>query len=96
MCHDGVAGVTFDLTHLPAVVRCGERNRNPIQARTTGATDAMHVVFSGFRQIVVEHMRDRFHVDAARGDIGGDQHAHIAAAQLGQRTIALRLIHVTV
>ena len=51
----------------------------------------MHVIVGIFRQIVVDHVADTIHVNAATGDIRGDQHLDITLLELGQRTGALGL-----
>jgi hypothetical protein len=56
----------------------------------------VHVVLGLARQVEVDDLRHAGNVDAARRDIGRDERAHAAAAQAGQRAIALVLVHVTV
>jgi hypothetical protein len=35
-------------------------------------------LFGDIGDVEVEHVRDRIDIDAARGDIGRDQHRHLA------------------
>ena len=56
----------------------------------------MHVVFGLFGQVVVDHVGDAGHIDAARGHIGGHQHFDAPFAQIHQRAVAPVLRHVAV
>jgi hypothetical protein len=48
-------------------------------------------IFRHLRQVVVDDMRHVVHVDAARGDIGGDHHLVASFVEAGQGFDALRL-----
>ena len=61
----------------------------PVGAGAAGAADAMHVGFGYVGQFVVHHVADAVDVDAARGDIGGDQDAYLAAAERREHALAL-------
>src|SRR5713101_1566675 len=43
------------------------------------------------REIVIHHMRDPIHIDAARGDVGGDEDTDRAGFEILQRTEPLVL-----
>ena len=43
------------------------------------------------REIVIHHMRDPIHIDAAGGDVGRDEHTHRAGFEILQRTEPLVL-----
>ena len=58
---------------------------------TSGAADAMHVVFGMMRHIEVDDVADLRHVNAARGDVGGDHHLITAVAKTIQGVLALAL-----
>ena len=58
-------------------------------AGAAGAADAMYVVLRGHRQVVVYDELDPFHVDAARGDVGRDEHAILAVPKAVQCIAAL-------
>ena len=58
---------------------------------TTGAADAMHVVFRVHGEIKVHHVRDPIHVDATRGNVGRHQHAHLPRFEVSQCLEALVL-----
>ena len=56
----------------------------------------MHVVVGMMRHVEIEDVADGGNVEAAGGDIGGDQQRDLALAELIQRRRARRLVHVTV
>ena len=47
-------------------------------------------------QLVVNHQVDVGDVEAAGGDVGGDQHRELVVAERGQHLLALALAHVAV
>ena len=51
----------------------------------------MNEILGHLGQIVVHDVRDSFDVNAARRNIGGDQHAVLAALESGERARALAL-----
>ena len=51
----------------------------PAGAGARGAADAVDVALRHVRQVVVHDVADALDVDAARGDVGGDEHARRAA-----------------
>ena len=58
-----------------ATLVCGdERDPDPLGTGPAGSPDAVHVRLAVVRRIEVDHVRDSGHIDAARGDIGGDEH----------------------
>ena len=61
-----------------------------------GAADAVDVVLRLVGQVVVDDVGDAGHVDAARDDVGGDQHPDLAVAEGVERALAgvLRLVAV--
>ena len=60
------------------IFRRNEADRIADRVRAAGASDAMDVILRVHREIVIHHVRDPIHIDAARGDIRGHQHAHRA------------------
>ncbi len=56
----------------------------------------MNVAFRLVREFVVEDVRDARDVDAARGDIGGDQHLELTRPETPQRPLTLALAAVAV
>ena len=51
----------------------------------------MHVVFRRCRHVVVNDVRDRVNINAARGDVGGDEHVRASLAEFAQCGLALGL-----
>lgn len=60
-------------------------------ACTRGAADAMHIAFRHFRQFEIDHMRHTINVNAARGNVSGNEHRRTARAEIIQRTLTLAL-----
>ncbi len=78
------------------LVHAHQRDRLALRTRAAGAADAVHIVFRHVGQVEVDHMRQLVDVDAARRDVGGDQHAQRAGLELRQRPRARRLALVAV
>ena len=56
----------------------------------------MHVVIGMMRHIEIEDVAHDRDIEAAGGDVGGDQQRNLALAELIQRRGARRLIHIAV
>src|SRR5262245_45840209 len=56
-----------------------------------GAADAMDVIVGVMRDVEVEDVADGGNVEAARGDVGGNQQRHFVLAELIERGRARRL-----
>ena len=84
------------LLQLAALAAVAERQGDARGAGARGAADAMDVALGVGRQLVVDDVGHAVDVDAARGEIGGDQHAGLAAAEIVERLLAgvLRLVAV--
>src|SRR5512135_1262063 len=93
---DWLAGVALDLLQVHRIAVGSKRYGDAGSAAATGTTDAVHVVLGELGQVEVDDVGDAGHVDAARGNVGGDQHAHIAATQVEQGTVTFALVHVAV
>src|SRR5258706_4125744 len=65
-------------------------------AGASGSADAVDKILGYFRQIVVDDVSDVLHVNAARGEIGGNQDAVTSPLKSSQGCGALRLRAVTV
>src|SRR5450631_787570 len=83
----------FDIAQERVLVDAYQRNRLACSAGAPGSADAMHVVLRNVRQIVVHDVRQLIDVDAARGDVGGDQHLQRRSLEFrqcaGARTLTL-------
>src|SRR5687768_16847367 len=68
----------FDVAEVGRLLAVAEGDRGTFGAVAGGAPDAVNVGLRHVRQLVIDHMADAFDVDAAGGDVGGDQGAHLA------------------
>ena len=98
-CRDdgnALVGQALDALELAALAAVAERQRDARGAGARGAADAMDIALGVGRQLVVDDMGHAHHVDAARGEVGGDQHAGLAAAEIVERLLprVLRLVAV--
>ena len=73
------------------LVRGDKRDDGSIRARAAGTAGAVHVVLVVRGRVEVEHAGDVLDVDAAGGDVGGDEHAGRAGMERLQRPVALGL-----
>ena len=82
--------------YFDVFVHFGKSNRNTGTACAAGTADAVNVVFSLFRQVVVDNVGNGRYVDTACGNVGGNQNFAAAFAQIHQRAVAPALRHVAV
>src|SRR3954466_7649346 len=80
-----------DLAHLAGLVGIDERDADAALARAARAPDAVDVALAVGGRIEVDDVRDAVHVDAARGDVGGDERVHPAGLEARERALALAL-----
>ena len=73
-----------------------EGDGDAVAAGAGRAADAVDIGIRHFRQVVVEDMADAGDVDAARGDVGGDEDADFAVTEGLQGALALALALVAV
>ena len=89
--------ISFSIARERLVVGRGhERDRGAGAAGAAGAADAVDVIFGMMRHVEIEDVADFGNVEAAGGDIGGDQERCLALAELLERGRARRLVHVAV
>ena len=81
--------VPLDGVQLRTLFGRGEARCMALGLGACRAADAMDVVLGRLRQIEIDHPADPDHVDAARGDVRGDQDAVAAAAKAFQRLTPL-------
>ena len=75
----------------PHLARIEEGERHAFLARAAGAADAVHVDLGRGGEIEVHHVAERLHVQSARGDVGGHQHAHRAFLEALEHAVTLLL-----
>src|SRR2546423_1517160 len=88
---DRLTRQSLDGAHGRLVDRGDERDGAPGVSGPSRATDAVHVVFWRDGHVVVDDVRDRLNVNAARRDVGGDEDARAPLAEAAQRRLPLRL-----
>src|SRR3954452_5744288 len=66
---------------------CDQRDRSAFGAGARGAADAVDVGLGYVGQVEIDDVRDAVDIDAAGGNIGGDQRADIAGAEQGERAL---------
>jgi len=64
-----------------------ERQSRAFGAGPGGAADPVHIALRLVRQLVIDDMRDVGDVDAAGGDVGGDEEVEGAVAKAVERQI---------
>ncbi len=82
--------------HLPDLVGEHEADPGAAVAGAAGAADPVHVGVLVAGGVEVDHVGDVGDVDAAGGDVGGDQGVDLAPLEAGQRSFALALALVAV
>ena len=93
---DGTPGELLDVAQVGSFLVAAERDRNAGRTGTRRSADAVDIVFGHIRQLEIDDVRHAFHIDPARGDVGGDEHSAAARAETGERAFALRLRFVAV
>ena len=78
------------------VVPVDEGDRDAGVAGAGGAADAVQVGLLVLGALVVDDVRDVLDVDAAGGDVGGDEDVDLAVAERAQRLLAGALAEVAV
>jgi hypothetical protein len=73
-----------------------ERNGSSRGTGAGGAADPVNVALRLVGNVIVDDMRNAVDVDAAGGDVGGDEYARFAITKPGQHALALRLRLVAV
>ena len=81
---DLLLGHPLDALEQLLFVRRHQRDRLAATAGTAGAADAVNVVFLDVGQLEVDHVRQLVDIQAAGGDIGGHQDAHLVRLEVGQ------------
>ncbi len=93
---DTLLGEALDVANFVTITEARERDGQAALASATGTTDAMDVILWFHRQAIVDHVGDRWHINSASGNVGGDQHFDGAIAQRFQTPGANHLWHCAV
>ncbi len=86
----------LDVLHVLHVRLDDEVDGHALAAETTGAADAVDVVLSVGGEVVVDDQRHLLHVDTTGQQVGGDQHAGGAGAELAHDGVSLALVELSV
>ena len=90
------AGIARHLAHVATLTLVRHGHDDATRAGAGGATRAVHERLRLGRRIDVHDQRDAVDVDAARGDVGGDQHARRAVRERGEISLARSLRQIAV
>ena len=86
----------FDAAQIGTFFLITEREGDAVIARTRGAPDAVDILLRDVGEVEIDDMAHPRHVNAARGDVGGDEQLDRARTELGERLFALRLALIAV
>ena len=84
------------MVHQAAFTRGEEGDGDAFFTGAPGAADAMDVIFAVRRQVVVDHVRDVFDIQAARRHIRGNQHGNGMLAEAVEYVLAPGLVQIAV
>src|SRR5947209_17456135 len=93
---DALTRGALDVAQVAALLRAAERQRNAVGAGASSAADAVDILLRNVRQVEVHDVTDAGDVDAARRDVGRDEHRHSAGLEGGDGAFALSLALVAV
>src|SRR5262249_51017960 len=93
---DGQADQLLDGAQVGDFLAVDERDRDAGGPGARGAADPMHVGLGLVWHVVVDDVTDALDVDAARRDVGRDEGADLAGAELAEHALALVLRLVAV
>ena len=93
---DRLAGGTLDGAQHADFTRGNKEDGVAGTAGAAGAADAVHVGFGIVRNVVVNNVADTRHVDAAGGNVGGDDDVQRAGFQLFDDAFAHLLVQVAI
>ena len=93
---DRLARGALDLAQHVAFARGDKEDGIAFATGTSGAADAVDIGFGVVGNVVVEHVAYALDIEAARGNVGGDEDIELAILQLLDGPLALRLGKVAV
>eukprot|EP00955_Chlamydomonas_euryale_P102321 365412-Chlamydomonas_euryale.AAC.15 len=95
LLNDGVVEALDVLKHALVIAR-NKVDCNTLAAKATRATNAVQVVLRLARKVVVDDQRHLLHINAACQQVGRDEHARRARAELAHDDVTRVLVHVAV
>ena len=69
---DSMANILLDVHQVMREILTGKTDSGPTGTRPCGSTNAVHIIFSRLRQVIVKYMADIGNMQATGGNIGGD------------------------
>eukprot|EP00955_Chlamydomonas_euryale_P058067 356968-Chlamydomonas_euryale.AAC.11 len=87
---------TLDVLEHALVITCHKVDCNAFAAKAARAANAVQVVLRLARQVVVDDQRHLLHINAACQQVGRDEHARRARAELAHDDVPRVLVHVAV
>jgi hypothetical protein len=93
---DAGIGEAFDVADEEGFAAGDERDGAATAAGAPGPADAMDVILDVVGKIVIEDHLDVVDVDAAGGDVGGDQELEVGFSEFVHDAVALGLAHIAV
>ena len=91
LAHDAASDKPLQRPQLAVIFRRHKTDGIAHRVRPACPSDAMDVILRVHREIVVHHVRDAVHVNAARRDVRRHEHAHRTGLEILQRLEALVL-----
>ena len=95
-CGNGAADQALDGSKVRHLFTIAERDGGAGCAGSAGAADAVDVGFRLVGQVVVDDVGNAVDVDAAAGNVGGDQNGNFVVGKIGQSALAGVLAFVAV
>ena len=93
---DRLASDLLNRLEQVALPRRYEQQGSPRSPSTAGAADPVHVGLRVVRDVVVQHVRNTFHVEASSGDVGGHQNVDTAVFERSDSPFTLGLGDIAV
>ena len=91
LSHNAATDEALERTQMPLVFRRDKADGIADGVRATCPADSMHVILRVHGKIVIHHMRNAVDIDAAGGDVSGDEDAHCSRFEILQGAQALIL-----
>src|SRR5690242_11389717 len=92
--HDPAADKAFERAQGVLILRRHKADGIAHRVRAARSADAVNIILGVHGEIIIDDVRDAVHIDAPRGDVGGDQHAHGTRLEIlqGAQSLVLRSV----
>src|SRR5690606_19465852 len=88
--------VALDAGHQVPVAVADQRDGQAIVTGTPGTADTVYIFVAAARHVEVDHHVQAVHVQAARGNVGGDKDLHAAGLETVDGQFAVLLVFLAV